>query len=360
MAQQDYKFEGWLGLDEKADQGNMVWREFEPKPWEETDIDIEVTHSGICGSDLHALRSGWGPMPYPVCVGHEIVGRAVRVGSRAEGGIKVGDLVGVGAQADSCLGRLGSACADCASGSEQYCPRPVHTYGSLRHYNGGKAMGGHATHHRCPSHFVVPIPAGLDPALAAPMLCGGVTVYSPLRHHGAGPGKTVGIVGVGGLGHFGVLFARALGADRVVGISRRADKRDEVLRMGADEYIATDDDAGWEARHARTLDVVIMTVSSSRAPLASYLGLVRRDGALVQVGNPDDGAYSLHPLPLIAGRVSYTGSAIGSPAEIREMLALAVDKGVRPWVEQRPMRDANRAMADMLAGKARYRYVLVN
>ena len=266
-----YKFEGWLGKDKSADKGNMVWEEFEPKPWEETDVDIEVTHCGICGSDLHTLRSGWGETPYPCCVGHEIVGRAVRVGSQVNG-IKVGDRVGVGAQSDSCQNRDGKKCDACASGNPQYCLENVGTY-SAYHFNGGKSYGGYATHNRCPSKFVIPIPEGISSAAAAPMLCGGVTLYSPLKHYGCGPGKRVGIVGVGGLGHFGVLFAKALGADHVVGISRKADKKKDVLKLGADAYLASDD-KDWTKDYANSLDLIISTVSSPKvcyAPL--YLKL---------------------------------------------------------------------------------------
>lgn len=208
------------------------------------------------------LMKPQGEVPYPICVGHEIVGIAVRVGTQAEGGIKVGDRVGVGSQSDSCLGRQGE-CEECAAGLESYCAKLVITYGST-HYNGGKAMGGHATHHRCPSHFVVKIPDGLASEHAAPMLCGGLTLYAPLKYHACGPGKKVGIVGVGGLGHFGVLFAKALGAERVVGISRSASKGDEVLKMGADEYIATEDDADWAKKNDKSLDLVISTLSSSK------------------------------------------------------------------------------------------------
>ncbi|KAH7013416.1 zinc-binding dehydrogenase [Ilyonectria destructans] len=358
MTTQDYKFEGWLGLDPKSVEGNMVWQEFEPKPWEETDVDIQVTHSGICGSDIHTLRSGWGEAPYPLCVGHEIVGIAVRIGSQAEGGIKVGDRVGVGAQNDSCLGRQGD-CDECAAGLESYCPKMVVTYGST-HYNGGKSMGGHATHHRCPSHFVAKIPDGLASEYAAPMLCGGLTLYAPLKYHGCGPGKKVGIVGVGGLGHFGVLFAKALGADRVVGISRSMSKRDEVLKMGADEYIATEDDADWAKKNDKSLDLIVSTLSSSKVPIQDYLNLLKTDGTFVQVGNPDDGGYTVHPITLIVRRIKFTGSSTGSPREMAEMLQLAADQKVHPWVEQRPMGDANQAIVDMEAGKARYRYVLTN
>lgn len=300
------------------------------------------------------------PANYPVCVGHEIVGKIVRAGSRVEGGLKVGDRVGVGAQSDSCLGRLPRGkCEDCSAGLEQYCPDMVVTYNS-KHFNGGKSMGGYANYHRCPSHFVVKIPEGLASEQVAPMLCGGLTLYSPLRKFGCGPGKRVGIVGVGGLGHFGVVFAKAMGAEKVVGISRKAAKRGEVLQMGADEYIATDDDQDWAKKHRGTLDLVVCTISSVKAPMLDYIGLLRRDGVLVQVGSPDDGQFTLPAGLLISRRASFTGSSIGSPGEMREMLDMAARTEAKFWIETRPMTEANEAILDMGAGKARFRYVLTN
>ncbi|RAH45271.1 NAD(P)-dependent alcohol dehydrogenase [Aspergillus aculeatinus CBS 121060] len=359
MASTDYKFEGWMALEPKAAEGNMVWQEFEPKPWEETDIDIKITHCGICGSDMHTLRSGWGPTNYPCCVGHEIVGVAVRVGSKVEGGIKVGDRVGVGAQSESCMGRNGD-CEACASGLEQYCPKSmVGTYNGV-YANGGKSYGGYATYNRVPSRFAVKIPDAIPSAVAAPMLCGGITTYSPLKHFGCGPGKRVGIIGVGGLGHFGIMFAKALGADKVVAISRKGNKREDALKLGADAYIATDEDSEWAQKNSRSLDLIISTVSSSKMPITDYVQLLDRDGAFVQLGVPEDGSLSIPAPALIFKRVKFSGSLIGSPSEIGEMLQLAAEKNVRTWVEERPMKDANTAIVDMDAGKARFRYVLCN
>jgi alcohol dehydrogenase (NADP+) len=187
----------------------------------------------------------------------------VRVGSRAEGGIKVGDRVGVGAQSDSCLGRQGD-CEECASGMEQYCSvKFVGTYSDV-HVNGGKSYGGYALYNRSPSHFVVKIPDAIPSAAVAPMLCAGITTFSPLKHYGCGPGKRVGIIGLGGLGHFGVLWAKALGADRVVAISRKASKKADAFALGADSYISTDDDPDWVQHNARSLDLILSTVSSSK------------------------------------------------------------------------------------------------
>lgn len=358
MGSTDYKFEGWVALDKTAGKGNMVWQEFEPKEWEETDVDIKISHCGICGSDMHTLRSGWGPTNYPCCVGHEIVGTAVRVGSQAGGDIKVGDRVGVGAQSDSCRNKDGN-CEACANGLEQHCARMIPTYNGT-FANGGTSYGGYSLYNRSPAHFVIKIPSGLPSAEAAPMLCGGITTYSPLKQHGCGPGKTVGIVGVGGLGHFGILFAKALGADRVVAISRKADKKDDALRLGADAYIATDDDADWAQHHASSLDLIVSTVSSSKMPLLGYFQLLRYRGTFVQLGAPEDGQLQIPAFALIAKGIKLGGSLIGSPAEIREMLELAAAQKVKPWVEERPMKEANQAIQDMDAGKARFRLVLVN
>jgi len=353
----DYKFEGWMGLDQKSVEGNMKWQEFEPKTWSESDVDIKITHSGICGSDLHTLRSGWGPTMYPACVGHEIVGTAVRVGKNVEKGIKVGDRVGVGAQSDSCLK---PDCEECSSGVENHCQNGmVGTYNG-KYKDGSKSQGGYATYHRAPSHFVMKIPDEIPSEDAAPMMCGGITVFSPLKQNGCGPGKKVGIVGVGGLGHFGVLFAKALGADKVVGISRSAAKKDDVLKMGADEYIATDDDKDWATHHAKSLDLIISTVSSPKMPLMEYLQLLRVKGTFIQVGAPEDKLPDMTAFAFIAKGVKFGGSMIGSPGEIEEMLHFAAKHNVKPWIQKIPMKDANKAIVDMEAGKARYRYSLYN
>lgn len=214
-------------------------------------------------------------------------------------------------------------------------------------------------YHRAPAHFAVKIPEALSSAAAAPMLCGGVTVYSPLKHFGCGPGKRVGIIGVGGLGHFGVLFAKALGAE-VVAISRKADKREDALKMGAELYVSTQEDTEWMAQNKRSLDLIVCTVSSSKMPITEYTSLLKVDGTLVQVGVPEDGALTIPAAALVMNRVKLAGSLVGSPETIREMLQLAADQKVQPWIQERPMKEANQAIVDMHNGDARYRYVLVN
>ena len=214
-------------------------------------------------------------------VGHEIVGQAVRVGTNVKH-IKLGDRVGVGAQARSCLQ---DTCTDCKAGLENHCLNEnLNTFGSVYPGDEGKTYGGYAEHNRTNGHFVVRIPDSLDSAAAAPMLCGGITVYSPLVTNGCGPGKSVGVIGVGGLGHFALLFAKALGADKVIGLSRKAEKRQDALSLGADEYIATDEDDDWAKKYRRSVDLIICTVSSEKMPLVSYLGLLKTGGKFIQVG----------------------------------------------------------------------------
>ncbi|KAF2133041.1 GroES-like protein [Dothidotthia symphoricarpi CBS 119687] len=349
------QFHGWLGHDAKAAEGNMTWSPFTPKPFNAIDIDIKISHCGICGSDIHTLRSGWGKTHYPICVGHEVVGHVLRVGS-AVTKFQPGDRVGVGAQAFSCLR---ADCPECTQGLEQHCPKMVGTYGG-KHPDGSWSMGGYATHIRVPAHFAIAIPASLPSAAAAPLLCGGITVFAPLRKHRAGPGKRVGIIGIGGLGHMGILFAAALGCSSVVAISRRDDKKDDATAMGATHYIATSTDATWARTHARTLDLLICTVSSPDMPLDSYLRLLRTGGAFVQVGAPEDKLPRVSAFSLIGKGCSISGSQIGSPADIEHMLGFAAEKGVRPWVQERGMGEANKSVVEMEGGGARYRFVLVN
>ncbi|KAI1471888.1 NADP-dependent alcohol dehydrogenase C [Daldinia caldariorum] len=357
-APESYKFQGWLGKSPEAVNGKMEWGEYEPKKWTEDDVDIEISHCGICGSDLHTLKSGWGPTPYPCVVGHEIVGKAVRVGANVKH-VKVGDRVGVGAQSRTCQK---STCPACSNDLESYCGELlVNTYGSDYPNGEGKSYGGYADYNRANGHWVFKIPDEIDSAAVAPMLCGGITMYSPLKRNGCGPGKTVGIIGVGGLGHFGILFAKALGADKVIGISRKADKREDALKLGADEYIATDDDKDWANNNRRTMDLIVSTVSHSKMPLNDYLGLLKVRGTLIQVGAPDGGELPpVNAFQLILNGIKLGGSMTGSPSEIREMLQLAAEKKIQPWIQERPLKDANQAIVDMEEGKARYRYVLVN
>lgn len=352
------KFEGWVASNKEGVNGGMKWTEFEPKRWEETDVDIAVSHCGICGSDIHTLESGWGKTDYPCVVGHEVIGKAVRVGSKVKN-IKVGDRVGVGAQSDACFNRYPDRpCPECKSGNVQHCRvHSVNTYDS-NHLNGDKAYGGYAKTVRVPHGAVFSIPDGIPDEHAAPMLCAGLTTWTPLRRYGAGPGKKVGIIGIGGLGHFGILWAKALGADSVVAISRSRSKEADARQLGADELIATSED-GWLEKNKNSFDIILCTASSKDMPLTDYIKLLRYQGTFVILGAPDKGELpAISAFTFIETAPNVTGSKIGSPKDAAEMLQFAAEKGVKPMVEVRPMKEANQAVKDFVAGKPRYRYVL--
>jgi alcohol dehydrogenase (NADP+) len=281
----------------------------------------------------------------------------VKVGSKVKH-IKVGDRCGVGAQSSSCLQ---PDCEECSNNDEPYCQNPgkADTYNG-KYADGSKSYGGYSDYWRGPGHFVVKIPDGLSSAEAAPMLCAGVTVWTPLKRNGAGPGKKVGVLGVGGLGHFALLWAKALGCDKVVAISRSSAKKADAEKMGVDHFIAMEEDKDWAKNNARSLDLIISTVADPKMPIQKYLRLLRTHGQFIQVGAPEDAIPGFNMFSLIGKGAKIGGSAIGSPKDIAEMLDFAVEKGVHPFIEERPMKEANQAVLDMDKNKARYRYVLVN
>ncbi|KAK9326805.1 chaperonin 10-like protein [Lipomyces starkeyi] len=345
-------FRGWVAYDKTAAEGNLVFTEFAAKPFTDDDIDIKITHCGVCASDIHTLRSGWGETDYPIVVGHEIVGFVVRKGNNVTD-LEIGDRVGVGAQCYSCLN-----CDLCSNGKEPYCSDHVYTYGS-RFADGAKSQGGYAEYGRYPASFAFKIPDSIPSEIAAPMFCGGATVYSPLKANGAGPGKTVGIVGIGGLGHFGILFASALGADKVYAISRSRSKESDARAMGATDFIATSEN-GWLEKNMRSLDLIVCTANDTSIPMSQYLLLLKVGGKLVQVGAPEGGLPSFDLFPLLFNQASLSGSIIGGRQEIKDMLELAAKQKINSWVETKPISSVNEVLQMMEDGKARYRYVLVN
>ena len=233
------------------------------------------------------------------------------------------------------------------------------TYGD-RYPTGSISYGGFADYCRHNSYSVFSIPNGLASEDAAVMLCAGSTVYEPLKEHGAGPNTRVGIVGLGGLGHLGVLFAKAMGCEWVVAFSRSQAKQESALKLGADEYIATAEQEDWAERHASTLDLIICTVSGPGMPLQEYLGLLRPKGRFCQVGIPEEPLPSLDAMKLVLNGTSIAFSDSASPGNIRQMLDLAAKKGIKAWTQVRPMEEANRVLSDMEKGEARFRFVLKN
>ncbi|AHK31908.1 mycothiol-dependent formaldehyde dehydrogenase [Rhodococcus opacus PD630] len=312
------------------------------------DVLIEIQYAGICHSDIHTVNGDWGPQPFPVVPGHEIVGIVAEVGADVTRH-KVGDRVGVGCLVNSC-----GHCTNCQGGDEQYCANGmVPTYAGVDR-DGTTTQGGYSTHVVVDADYVLSVPQSLDPAAAAPLLCAGITTYAPLRRWGAGPGKKVAIVGLGGLGHMAVKIAHALGAEVTV-LSQTLKKQEDGLRLGADAYHATSDPTTFEQLAGR-FDLIINTVSASIDPNA-YLGLLAVDGTLVNVGAPAE-PLSLHVMSLIGGRRNFAGSMIGGIALTQEMLDFCATHNIGSDIEVIPADKINQAYERVLASDVRYRFVI--
>ncbi|MEV7887080.1 NAD(P)-dependent alcohol dehydrogenase [Streptomyces sp. NPDC002817] len=312
------------------------------------DVLIEIKYCGICHSDIHHARSEWGEQSYPIVPGHEIAGIVTEVGSEVSR-YGVGDRVGVGCMVNSC-----GECEPCQQGREQYCLKGnTLTYGSIDR-DGSLTQGGYSTHVVVNDDFVVSIPEGIGLDEAAPLLCAGITTYSPLRRFGAGPGKKVAVVGLGGLGHMAVKLAHAMGAEVTV-LSQSLKKMDDGLRLGADHYYATSDPATFE-QLAGTFDLIVNTVSA-KLDLDAYLGLLAVNGAMVNVGAPAE-PLSLQVFSLILQGRSFAGSLIGGIRETQEMLDFCAEHGIGSEIEVIPAEKVNEAYERVLASDVRYRFVI--
>jgi len=318
----------------------------EPGP---RDVEIDILFCGVCHSDLHQARDEWHNTVYPCVPGHEILGTVTRVGREVKT-FKGGDTVGVGCLVDSCR-----ECASCKAGLENYCTKyPTFTYNSEDKALGGRTYGGYSTRVVVDQAFVLRIPKTLDPAAAAPMLCAGITTYSPLRHWKVGPGQKVGIAGLGGLGHMGVKLAHAMGA-HVVLFTTSPGKVEDAKRMGAAEVVLSKNEAEME-KHAGSFNFILDTVSAQH-DVNAYLKLLKLDGTLVLVGAPE------HPLPvapfnLLIPRRTFAGSCIGGLAETQEMLDFCAEKRIASDVEVIPMQKINEAWDRLLKQDVKYRFVI--
>jgi uncharacterized zinc-type alcohol dehydrogenase-like protein len=313
---------------------------------------MEVLFCGVCHSDLHQVRSEWQntmPTVYPCVPGHEIVGRVTRTG-RAVRKFKEGDLAAVGCLVDSCR-----ACSECRAGEEQYCEGPAtFTYNAPDPHLGGVTYGGYSASIVVDEAFVLRLSNRLDPAGAAPLLCAGITTYSPLRHWNAGPGKKVGVVGLGGLGHMGVKLAGALGA-RVVLFTSSPGKVADGIRLGAAEVVVTRNSADVQ-KHLKSFDFILDTVSAEHG-LNGYIDLLKRDGTLTVVGAPET-PHPVGAMGLIFGRRRLAGSLIGGIRETQEMLDFCAERGITADIEIIPIQKINDAYDRMMKGDVKYRFVI--
>ncbi len=334
---------------QSADTPVVPW-EFTRRDPRGTDVTIDILYCGVCHSDIHQARDEWGGSLYPMVPGHEIVGKVAAVGA-AVTGFQPGDAVAVGCMVDSCL-----HCASCAEGLEQYCEnRATLTYNDLDRHDKMPTYGGYSERIVVSDKFVLHMPDALDLRSAAPLLCAGITTYSPLKHWKVGPGHKLAVVGLGGLGHMGLKFGKAFGAD-VTLFTRTPGKEAEAKRLGADRVVLSTDPAQMEAA-ARTFDFVLDTVPNPH-DLNPYLATLKRDGTLILVGQ-------LQPLDppvsgggLMAGRKSVAGSGIGGIAETQEMLDFCAERGITCDVETIAIQDINESYDRMLRSDVKYRFVI--
>ena len=313
------------------------------------DVEMEILYCGICHSDLHQIKNDFGHTSYPVVPGHEIVGRVTAVGEHVSS-FKIGELAAVGCIVDSC-----GHCESCKEGIEQFCEEGVtFSFNSADKILGGVTYGGFSKFYVCHEKYVLHMPDFNDLAAAAPLLCAGITVYSPLKHWGAGPGKTVGILGIGGLGHLAIKIAKAMGA-RVVVFTTSANKVKDAKRLGADEAVLSTDPEQM-AKHARSLHFLIDTVSAKH-DVNVYLNLLRHNGAVVLVGLPPE-PFEIGAFNVIMGNRSFAGSNIGGIAETQEMLDFCAQHGIVAEIEKIDISYINTAFERLERGDVHYRFVI--
>ncbi len=312
------------------------------------DVAIDIQFCGICHSDIHQARNEWGNAIYPMVPGHEIVGVVSAVGSEVTK-FRVGDAAAVGVMVDSCR-----ECPSCTAGEEQYCERPgmTGTYNAIDR-QGNLTFGGYSDHIVVDEAYTLSLPKGLDPAAAAPLLCAGITTYSPLKHWNVGPGMKVGVVGLGGLGHMGLKFSHALGAETVQ-FTTSAAKVEDAQRLGADEVILTKGQ-GWAAKHARSFDFILDCVSANH-DVNAYLGLLKRNGVMCSVGIPEV-PVSVHAFAVL-GRKTFTGSMVGGIRETQEMLDFCAEKGIVSDIEMTSFDKLDQAWERVVKADVKYRFVL--
>jgi alcohol dehydrogenase (NADP+) len=341
-----YKAKAYSALSATSPLASAQINRREPTP---QDVQIEILHCGICHSDLHQVRNEWKdvmPTVYPCVPGHEIVGRITKVGS-AVTKFKAGDLAAVGCMVDS-----DRSCPECKAGQEQFCPNFTLTYNFPDKHLGGVTYGGYSESIVVDQNFVLRVPANLNLAGAAPLLCAGITTYSPMRHWGVGKGKKVGVVGLGGLGHMGVKFAHALGAHVVV-FTTSPNKKDDALRLGADAVVVSKN-ANEMEKHARSFDFILDAVSADH-DINAYINLLARDGNITMVGAPEK-PLAVGVFGLIMGRRSLSGSPIGGIAETQEMLDFCGKHNITSDVEVIPIQKVNEAYERLLRSDVKYRF----
>ncbi|KAI8095606.1 chaperonin 10-like protein [Thamnidium elegans] len=342
-------FTGWAAT---AKGEPLVQMELKLRTWDEDCVDIDITHCGICASDIYTIDEGWGPTDYPCVAGHEIVGIVTRVGKSVKK-IQVGDRVGVGPECDSCR-----ECGACKDGFENVCEKFATTTYNSKWPNGDKTYGGYANKWRGDYRWVFKVPNNMSNKDAACFFCAGITTYAPLKHGDVNEKSVVGVLGIGGLGHIAILFAKAMGAT-VIGMSHSDKKRDYADDLGCDGYINTEvvEDM---VKYKHKLTHILCTGTGKDFEWEPYLELLHVNGKFMNVFIPGWKFPQIDPFTLIINQVSISGTAVGSPAEMQEMINFAAEREIKPWINKYKMSDINKAIADFRAGLPKFRFVLEN
>lgn len=353
------RFEGFAYNEKNWKQLRKV--EFQPKKVNPEDVVIKIEACGLCGSDIHTLKGDWGSVARKdLVVGHEIVGKIVQVGNNVNN-VKVGQIAGIGAQSNSCL-----SCDRCLDDYENYCTKMVPKYNALDPLADNYiTQGGYANYAICNEHYVFPMPKEISPSEAAPLLCGGLTVFSPLtRSLGYDmTGKKVGVVGIGGLGHMAILFAQALGAE-VAAISRSSAKKQDAMKMGATTFIATGENENWTTEHANEFDLVLNCASNySSLDFNSLAQIIKFKGELIIVGAPSlEEGLKILSFPLILKKLTILGSVVGSRKDALKMIEVVGKHKLKPWVEEIPISSENIAISleKCDSSDVKYRFVFTD
>ncbi|MBW0495954.1 hypothetical protein O181_035669 [Austropuccinia psidii MF-1] len=351
------KFTGYAALDEKAGKKlELQLYSYKPQSWNEALVDIKISHCSICGSCIHTLKNGWpSPTQYPAVCGHEIIGEIVQAGKNS--GHKIGTRVGVGAQAGAC-----GTCDYCKNDQDTFCAKGMIGTYQGKWSDGSVSQGGYADYIRVQGKFAIEIPPQLPSETAAPMMCAGITTYNPIKSGGAGPGKNVAIVGIGGLGHLGLQWSNALGAETFA-ISHSDSKLADAEKLGVkkENFIIAKDLEETVKKWSNKFDLIVCTSNQTDLPIDSlYFPLLKAQGRLTLVGLPEQKLPQFFGHALVQKSISFGGSVIGPPEMIKEMLEVAVKHNVKAWTSTHPMNEVSQKVKDMEDGKARYRFVMYN
>ncbi|KAL7328747.1 hypothetical protein PS15p_206973 [Mucor circinelloides] len=345
---------GYAGLEPfvlEDEKTHLQVYEFEPRPLDADEVEIQVSACGICGSDVHQLTNGWKRANYPLIAGHEFIGRVTAVGDQVSN-IPLGQRVGVSPVCRSC-----GDCTQCNSSHSQLCPNKVTTYNGK--YKGFSTFGGYANKVRVQAAWAIPIPDNISDEEGAPLLCAGITTYLPFKHQSIGPETSVGIIGIGGLGHLAIQWAKAKKCPKILAISTSTRKQEDATKLGATDFVVLDKDGNFDAQYTRSVDVLLVCGSGKSTNWGKLTEFIKTRGKMILIDVPDE-PILLPVAALVYQHISLIGTFVGSNDDLKEMLEFASQTGVRPWVQtvENTLEGVNGGIKDLINGKAHYRIVI--